>query len=138
MSNTCIYNTYFIFYYFIVIFILPISTVYSKVTESYIYTYIYTHILFLTLSSIVFHRKWLDTVSCAIQQDLIAYPLRMQSITPTSQSITLSPPPPWQPQVCSQSPWVSFLWKGHLCHILDSRYEWHYMVFGFLFLIYFT
>ena len=38
---------------------------YSKLTQSYIYT----DILFLTLSSIVFHRKWLDIVPCATQQD---------------------------------------------------------------------
>ena len=30
--------------------------------------------------------------------------------TPDSPSIPL--PPPWQPQVCSPSPWVSFLWVG--------------------------
>ena len=40
------------------------------------YTCIY--ILFLTLSSIMFHHKWLDIVPCAVQQDLIAYPLQMQ------------------------------------------------------------
>ena len=38
---------------------------YSKVTLSYIYV----HILFLTLSSIMFHHKWLDLVPCATQQD---------------------------------------------------------------------
>ena len=43
---------------------------YSKVTQSHM------HILFLTLSSIMFHHKWLDMVSCATQQDLIAYPLQ--------------------------------------------------------------
>ena len=43
---------------------------YSKVTQLYI--------LFVTLSSIMFHHKWLGIVPCAIQQDLIAYPLQMQ------------------------------------------------------------
>ena len=38
----------------------------------------YVYILFLTLSSIMFHHKWLDIVPCAIQQDLIAYLLQMQ------------------------------------------------------------
>ena len=33
------------------------------------HTYIYIHILFLTLSSIIFHHKWLDIVPCAVQQD---------------------------------------------------------------------
>ena len=30
-------------------------------------------------------------------------------LTPDSQSISLPPPPPWQPQVCSLNPWVKFL-----------------------------
>ena len=45
---------------------------YSKVTQSYVYIYVYTYILFLTLSSIMFHHKWLDIVLCAIQQCYIA------------------------------------------------------------------
>ena len=45
---------------------------YSKVTQSLSPP---THIVFLTLSSIMFHHKWLDIVPCAIQQDLIAYPM---------------------------------------------------------------
>ena len=46
-------------------------------THIYIYTYIDMHryihryILFFTLSSIMFHHKWLDIVAHAIQQDLI-------------------------------------------------------------------
>ena len=47
-------------------------------THTYIYIYIYIYILFLTLSSIMFHHKWLDRVPCAVQQDLIAYLLQMQ------------------------------------------------------------
>ena len=47
---------------------------YSKVTQSYVHIYI----LFLTLSSIIFHHKRLDIVPCAIQQDLIAYPCQIQ------------------------------------------------------------
>ena len=43
---------------------------YSQATQSHIRKYS----LFPTLSSIMFHHKWLDTVSWAIQQDLIAYP----------------------------------------------------------------
>ena len=43
---------------------------YSQATQSHIHKYS----LFPTLSSIMFHHKWLDTVSWAIQQDLIAYP----------------------------------------------------------------
>ena len=39
---------------------------------------IHVYILFLTLSSIKFHHKWLETFPCAIQKDLIVYPLQMQ------------------------------------------------------------
>ena len=49
----------------------------------------HTYFLFLTLSPITFHQKWLDIVPCATQQDLIAYSLQMQSLhllTPDSQS----------------------------------------------------
>ena len=45
---------------------------------SYIYKRVYIYILFLTLSSIVFHHEWLGIAPCAIQQDLIAYPLQIQ------------------------------------------------------------
>ena len=38
--------------------------------------------LFLTLSSIMLHDKWLDVVPGAIQQDLIANPFQMQSVNP--------------------------------------------------------
>ena len=43
---------------------------YSKVTQSFIYICVYIQIytLFLTFSSIMFHHKGLDTVSCAVQQ----------------------------------------------------------------------
>ena len=33
---------------------------------------------FLTLSSIIFHHRRLDKIPCAIEQDLIAYPLQMK------------------------------------------------------------
>ena len=47
---------------------------YSKVTQSHIHI----HILFLTLSSIMLHHRWLDIVPGAIQQDFIANPFQMQ------------------------------------------------------------
>ena len=47
---------------------------YSKVTQSHIQVYI----LFLTLSSMMFHHQCLDIVPCAVQQDLMAYPHQMQ------------------------------------------------------------
>ena len=75
------------------------------------HTYI---ILFLTLSSIMLHHKWLYVVPCALQQDSIAYPLQSQ------QSASVNPRFPVHPalfpsllatQVLSLSPWVSSLWK---------------------------
>ena len=63
---------------------------------------------FFTLSSIMFHHKWSVIVPCAIQQDLIAYPLQSNSLcllTPNFQSFPL---PSWQPQVCFPCPWVCF------------------------------
>ena len=45
---------------------------YSKVTQLHIHIYIlFPHI-------IMFHHKWPDIVSGAIQQDLIAYPFQRQ------------------------------------------------------------
>ena len=59
---------------------------YSKVTQLY-----NIDILFLTLSSIMFHHNWLDIVSCAIQQDFIAYPLQMQAFAPTNRKLPVHP-----------------------------------------------
>ena len=62
--------------------VLSISTVQQRdpVIHIYIYIYIYGHIdsLFLPLSSILLHHKWLDIVPRAAQQDLIAYPFQRQ------------------------------------------------------------
>ena len=100
--------TLFFFFFFLIVVDLTVFyqfLLYYKVTQ----LYIYIHIIFLTLSSIIFHHKWLDIVPCATQQDLIAYPSKCCSLhllTPNSQSIPL--PPPQQPQVCSACPWVCF------------------------------
>ena len=48
-------------------------------------------ILFLTLSSIMFHHKWLGRVPCAMQQDLIAYPLQMQWFASTIPQLPVHP-----------------------------------------------
>ena len=48
--------------------------------------------------------------------------------TPDSQSIPLPPTSIWQPQVCSPSPWVSFLWKVHLCCTLTYSLDKHHPV----------
>ena len=106
---------------------------YSKVTQSHIHIYI----LFLTLSSIMLHRKWLDIVPSAIQPDLTAYQFQRQQfasinpgfpvhLTPSSTSLATTS--------LFSNPWVSFLWK---CSS-DSRCKWNHMVFIFLFLTYFT
>ena len=55
------------------------------------YTHIY--ILFLTLSSIMFHHKWLYIVPCDTQQDLIAYPLHMQLFASTKLKLPVHPLP---------------------------------------------
>ena len=54
------------------------------------------------------HRKWLDIVPSAIQQDLTAYPFQRQwfsSINPKFPIHPLPSHPPQQPQVCSPRPW---------------------------------
>ena len=71
-------------------------------------------ILFLTLSSIVFHHKGLDRVPCATQQDLTAYPLQMQEFASANPKLPVHPPPsppPWYPHICSPHvhEFVSFL-----------------------------
>ena len=98
----------------------------------------YVYVLFLTLSSIMFHHKWLDVVVLYSRISLLIHSKcnNLHLLISDCQSIPLSPPPPRQPQVCSPSPWVSFLWKLHLCHILNSRDKWYHMVFIFFFLTY--
>ena len=52
-------------------------------------------ILFLTSSSTMFHHERLDTFPCAVQQDLIAYLSKCNSLhllTPDSQALPLPPP----------------------------------------------
>ena len=67
-SSYLFFNFYYIWFTMFCHFLL-----YSKVTQ--IYIYIYIHIFFLTLSSIMVHHNWLAMIPCAVQQDLIAYPL---------------------------------------------------------------
>ena len=75
---------------------------YSKVTQLYIYihlytyvrAYIYTHTYthsFPPIILILFHHKWLDIVPCAIQQDLIAYPIQMQYFASTNPKLPVHP-----------------------------------------------
>ena len=80
--------------------------------DIYIYICVYIYILFLTLSSIRCHHKWLDIVPRATQQDRIAYPLQMQEFASINPRLPIHPTPsptPLATQVCSPSPWFSFL-----------------------------
>ena len=91
-----------------------------------------TYILFLTLSPVLFHHKWLDTVPCAVQQDLTAHPLQMHQLT----RLPIHPflPRPYSANISlSASPWsISVLKIDHLCHILDSAQKWYHTVSVFL------
>ena len=62
---------------------------YRKVTQSHTHRYI----LFLTLSSIVCHHKWLDIVPSAMQRDLIAYPFQRQSFASANPRFPVHPSP---------------------------------------------
>ena len=91
--------------------VLPISTIQQNdpVTHTHIY------IIFLTLSPIKFYRKLLDIVPLLYNRISLLIHFKYNSLhllTSYSQSIPLPPPPQWQPQVCSLSPWGTFLWKG--------------------------
>ena len=104
------FNDFYFFHYSWFTVFWPFL-LYNKVTEWHIHIYI----LFLTLSSIMFHRNWLYIIPCGIQQDLIVYPLQRQQFASINVRLPGHPTPspsPWQPQLCSPSPWVSFLWKG--------------------------
>ena len=58
---------------------------YNKLTQSYIHIYIHiythTHLSHIILYHVMVPYKWLDIVLCAIQQDLIAYPHRIYTLT---------------------------------------------------------
>ena len=89
-------------------------------SHAYIYTFFFSHY----------------PPSCSIISDEIQFPVlhsrisllihskcnSLHLLTPDSQSIPLPLPPPWQPQVCSPSPWVSFLWKGSFVPYIRFRY----------------
>ena len=146
MAANCSKWSWIIFEIFVFYIILDLqsSIDFYCTAKSPSHTYIYKSI-FLKLSSIMSPHKWLAIVPCAIQQNLIwlihskCNCLRL--LTPNSQSIPLPPSPPRQPQVYFPSPWVCFFFscgKAHLWYLLESRYKWYHMVFGFLFLTCFT
>ena len=82
-----------IFYFMILIFSIIIDlqcSVISTVQQSDPVIYIF---FFLTLSSIMFYPKKLDIVPCAIQQDLIAYPLQRQKFASCKPKLPVPPSP---------------------------------------------
>ena len=87
-------------------------------THTYIYihthTCIYTHIH--PCSHIILHHVPSQMTGYTFPglYSRISLPIHSKGtslhlLTPDSQSIPLPPPPPWQPQVYSPCPWVSFL-----------------------------
>ena len=62
---------------------------YSKVVQPC--TYLSICLLFPIFSAITFHHKGLDIVPCAVQQDLIAYPLPMQEFASTIPKLLVHP-----------------------------------------------
>ena len=65
----------------------------DPVIHTYIHTYIYICILFLTLSSIMFHHKCSEIVPWVIQQNFIAYPFQMQQFASTNPTLSVHPTP---------------------------------------------
>ena len=140
-----LFSSYFFFFLIIVDLQHSVNFCCTARLPSYTYIYIYinininihihTHSL-LTLSSIMFHHKWLQFPMLYSKISLLIYSKRnsLHLITPNSQSIPLSPAPSWQLQVCSPCPWVcSFSVKRFICvKILGSRYKWYHKVFAFL------
>ena len=112
------------------------SLLYIKVT---CLSYIYVQFLFLTLTSITFHHEWLDIVFCAIQQDLIAYPLQMWKFVSIDPRLPIHPTPSPSSLATKSlfSKSMSFFSVGSFICALDYRYKWYHMVFVFLFLNYF-
>ena len=87
-------NTYFLLCWFKMFCQFHVYIrMYNWVTFMYIYIHTHTHILFLTLSSILMHHKWLNIIPCPIQPDPIAHPLQMQQFAFTNPRIPIYPTP---------------------------------------------
>ena len=125
---------------------------YSNLTQLHIHVYIlFSHIIML-------YHKWLDRVPNATQQDLIAYPFQRQQFSSINPKFPIHPTPSPSPKKPNWNWFLCLLCitelplptsilhvhgflscgKVHLCLILDPRYKWYHMVFGFLFMTYFT
>ena len=128
------------FLFFLMIFIFSIKAglqcsvsflLYSKETQSHIHICI----LFLTLSSIMLHHKWLDIVPSAVQWDLIAYPFQRQLFASVNPRFPVHPTPSPLATTSLFSKSMRFFSCGkvHLCCVLDSRYKWYHMILSFSF-----
>ena len=92
----------------------------------YLFVYIFFYCTAWWPSYIYVYTFFFLTLSCSIISDWTEFPVLHSRIpllihpkgnilhlfTPSSQSLPHPPLPPWQPQVYSPSPWLSFLWKG--------------------------
>ena len=136
--------TFYLFTYLFCLFVLFLFILFY-------FLIIYLHIFFSTvqygdpvtltcrhsfMAHYMFHHKWLDRVLSATQQDPTANLSRRQhsaSIYHKLPALPLPPLPPWQPQVCSPSPWFTFLWKGSFVpyKIPDIRDVVWYLSFSF-------
>lgn len=94
----------------------------SKVTQAHTtpttqdpHPYTYVSFLFFHITLLCAPSKVTRCSSHWFTAWLIAYPLHMQYfapfLTPDFQSITILPPPLWQPKHCCPHSWVSFRWK---------------------------
>ena len=139
MKSHFIFIYIFRFLFFLLEFIyivLLISTVHQS--DSVIHTdtcvniceYVYTHIHLCLYSfyHIIFYHvsSQVTKVPCAIQQDLIAYPLQMQQFASTNPKLPVHPTPSHSPLATtslfsnSMSLFLFYI-KFKLYHILDSR-----------------
>ena len=116
---------------------LYLFLLYSEGTQSHLFIHYFSLLMFHCVlsketeySSLCYsvgpHCLSILNVSVCIDQPQIPSPSHFLS------------PPPWQPQVHSPSPWVSFLWKGSFVLYIKFQLLVYHMVFVFLFLTYFT
>ena len=94
-----------LFFFYFLSFIYIFFLLWSMVTQ------LHQHVYILFFSHYVSHHKWIDRVPSATQQDPIANPSWRQQFVSIYLKLLFPPLPPWQPQIYSPSPWLSFLWK---------------------------
>ena len=106
-------------------------------------TQLHIHVYILFFHIIVLYHKWLDIVSSATQQDLIANPFWRQKSAITNPKLSVHPIPSPSPLATTSKSILQvhdflFCGKVPLCFILYSSYKRYHMVFVFFFLTYFT